>query len=179
MARGNGLSSIWDNIIQRIVGTTDYILAKLDLHLDTDKALRLTDGSTVRELTHSGLTKSIGLLIKDSDTDCATGDGKDFFTVPPEMNGMNLINVNASVYTPGTTNLMSIQIRRVRGATPADMLSGLLAFGSPNVYTSNNGLINTDYDDLVTGDKIFVDVDAIHTTPARGLSVTLSFAKVV
>jgi hypothetical protein len=51
------------------------------------------------------------------------------------------------------------------------MLSTKITVASGD-YTASDGVVDTDNDDLQTGDLILVDVDAVHTTPAQGLWVT-------
>ena len=111
-----------------------------------------------------------------SDETVTTGDGKIGFCVPAWMNGLNLSAVTASVVTAGgTSGTTDIQIRRLRDATAADMLTTKLTIAT-STYTSSNGSINTSNDDLATGDLIYVDVDAVNGTPPVGLSVTLTFS---
>lgn len=118
----------------------------------------------------------IGLQVVDAATNTATGDGKAFFRVPAELNGMNLTGVAASVYTAGTTGTTDIQLRNKTDSQ--DMLSVKLTIDSAETDTSTAATaatINTSYDDVATGDIIAVDVDAISTTPAQGLYVEMRF----
>ncbi len=125
------------------------------------------------KINDTTLPKAVCFVVKQSDQDCAVADGKDGFCVPAQMNGLNLTDAHASVVTKGVTNTMDIQIRRVRAAASADMLGTKITVGDE--YTCTDGVVNTSYDDIATGDLIYVDVDAVHDTPAKGLSVTLEF----
>lgn len=106
-------------------------------------------------------------------TDTATGDGKAMFEVPEELNGMNITAVGAYVYTAGTTGTTDIQIRNV--TQTADILSTLISIDSTEVSSrtaATPAVINTSEDDLQTGDRLAIDVDAIHSgTAAKGLTV--------
>lgn len=107
-----------------------------------------------------------------------TGDGKVGFRVPAELNGMNLTGVAACVTTAGTTNTQDIQLRRVRSGSAVDMLSTKMTIDSTEVDTSSAAtpaVINGSNDDVATGDQIYVDIDAVHTTPAAGTIVELRF----
>jgi len=74
----------------------------------------------------------------------------------------------------GITGTTDIQIRRRRAGADADMLSDKLTLGDE--YYVSDETINTDNDDVQTGDQIYVDVDAIHSgTAPLGLSVVLTF----
>jgi len=115
----------------------------------------------------------IWVLFQD-DTDCATGNGKDGAPVAADMDGLNLIDVLVCVDAKGVTGTMDVQIRREREGTSADMLSTKVTVG--NEFFTNDGVIDTAKDDLVKGDMIYVDVDAVHSgTAAKGLSVIGSF----
>lgn len=118
----------------------------------------------------------VELPIGSATSNLATGDGQAFFRVPEELNGMNLTGVAAKVYTAGTTGTMDIQIRN--HTDTADMLSTKITIDSTEVDTSTAAtpaVINTSTDDVVTGDMIAVDIDAVQTTPAKGLIVQLRF----
>ena len=114
------------------------------------------------------------IAIFQSDVSVATGNGKVAFTVPAFMNGMDLTAAIASVHTQGITNTTDIIIRRRRGGSDVDMLDGPITIGAE--FFAADGSIDPVNDDVLTGDQIYVDVDAVHDTPPLGLSVTLSFS---
>jgi hypothetical protein len=108
--------------------------------------------------------------------DASTGDKQATFVCPSSMSGMNLVEVHAEVDTAGTTNTMDIQLRNVTHS--ADILSTKITIdsnetGSDTAATA--AVINTSEDDLATFDVIAVDIDAVHSTAAKGLVVTLIF----
>ncbi len=118
----------------------------------------------------------VGVQVVDAATDTATGDGKAFFRIPEELNGMNLTGVAMSVYTAGTTGTTDVQLRNKTDTQ--DMLSTKLTIDSGETDTSTAAtpaVINTTYDDVVTGDILAVDVDAVSTTKAKGLYIQLRF----
>ena len=109
-------------------------------------------------------------------SDVATGDGKAFFEVSEEINGMNMVACGAYVYTAGTTGTMDIQIRNVTDSQ--DMLSTKITIDSTEVSSRTAAtapVINTSYDDVVTGDRIAFDFDAVQTTKAKGAVVWMRF----
>lgn len=131
--------------------------------------------------THNGIdsptltTPRIGsLVLFGSGTSITTGDGVAAVPIPAEMSGMQLTDVMANVYTVGSGATMTLQVRRSRGGVDVDMLSSALSMGL--VYYVNNPVVNPSYSDIQTGDKIYVDVDTVHTVPAKGLSVALTFS---
>lgn len=140
----------------------------------------MSDGETISISmgTWRDYNEYMAWTIHDSDVDTAVADGKQYHVVPTPMNGMELVGVIASVDTAGTTGTTDIQIRRVRGASAVDMLSTKATIDSGERDTATAAtayVINTSNDDLATADRIFIDLDAISTTAAKGLSVTLWF----
>lgn len=119
----------------------------------------------------------IGIQTVDSGTATAVGDGKAFFRIPAELNGMNLTGVAASVYTAGTTGNLDITILNKTDST--DMLSTAMRIETGETDTSTSaqpGTIDTTHDDVATGDIISINIDAIQTgTAAKGLYVQLKF----
>jgi len=121
--------------------------------------------------------RSIQVVAFDFTTDVATGDGKFYFTTPPEIDGMNLTEVFARVITAGTTNTTDIQIHNV--STGNDMLSTVLTIDSTEVASSTAAtpaVVDTGQDDVMENDLIRIDVDAVSTTAPKGLIINLRFA---
>ena len=120
--------------------------------------------------------RTVQMVVFDFGTATATGDGKFYFHVPAALNGMNLTEVHAEVITAGTTGTLDIQVHNVTDT--ADMLSTKLTVDSGETGSdtaATPAVINTSADDVATNDLLRIDVDAVHTTPAQGLIVTLGF----
>jgi len=120
--------------------------------------------------------KDIMIQIVDHDTDCAVGDGEAFFHLPPSFDGMNLVGIEGSVATAGTTGTMDIQIYNVTDTT--DVLSTKLTIDSAETQSTTaaaDAVINAAEDDVDSHDVWRVDIDAVHTTPAKGLTLWLKF----
>lgn len=143
-----------------------------------------TGTDATRAVTPDGLAGSeygvevVGIMASDMSTAITTGDGKAGFMVPSKLNGWNLIRAHAGLLgAQSTSGLPTIQIRRVRSGTPADMLSTKITIDA-NESTSHTAataaVIDTANDDVATGDLIYVDVD-VAGTGAKGLIVNLSF----
>lgn len=151
--------------------------------IEVATAAETTTGTdATRAVSPDGLAGSdygkrvVGIQVFASDADTATGDGKAFFRVPSALNGWNLVAVAANVYTAGTTNTLDIQIRNVTDTV--DILSTKLTIDSTETDSSTAAtpaVINASNDDVATGDKIAIDIDAVHTTAAKGLYVELTF----
>lgn len=161
---GNGTGTFTDG--QILVGqTTGNTLSKKSL---SGAATMDKDGVVT-------VVRSTCITPFASNETVATGDGTIGFCVPSSMNGLNLTAVTASVVTAGgTAGTTDIQVRRLRGATAADMLSTKVTL-SISEYSASDGIPNPSFDDVATGDLIFIDVDTINTVAPSGLSVALTF----
>lgn len=123
--------------------------------------------------------RSFSIAVFDSATDCATGNGVIAFCVPASMASMDITDVVATAHTAGTTGTMDVQVRRRRVTTDADVLSTKLTIDSTEVSSITAAaahVINASNDDLNEGDLIYIDVDAVQTTEAKGLTVTITAA---
>jgi hypothetical protein len=131
-------------------------------------------------------TRTAQLVVFDFTTDTATGDARDYFVVPAELNGMILVAVSAQVVTAGTTNTLNVDLARCAVVATGNMCSGTVVDILSTNLTIDSGenksstaavaaVIDTANDDVATDQVIRVDVDAIHATAAKGLILTLSF----
>lgn len=105
-----------------------------------------------------------------------TGDAKMYFTIPAELNGMNLITVGAHVYTVSSSGLPTFQIHNLTLGN--DMLSTKLSIDVSEKDTSTAtvpAIINTTYDNVTTGDEIRFDCD-ISGTGTKGMEIRMGFA---
>lgn len=141
-----------------------------------------TGTDATRAVTPDGLAGSdygkrvVGILVVDAGTDTATGSAKAFFRIPSAMNGWNLVGVASQVFSTGTTGVTLVQVRNVTDTTA--MLSTGLTVDSTETDSSTAAtaaVINGAADDVATADKIAIDVNAVHTTAAKGLFVELVF----
>ena len=142
-----------------------------------------TGTDTGRVVTPDGLSgsvygqKEIGWTVYDSDVSTEVADGKQAAAIPASMNGMNLVDVTCSTsdITGATSGTTTVVLRRVRGATAVDMTSTGVTIDY-NAYTASDETVNTSNDDVETGDKIFVDVNAVSAgAAAKGLYCTAVF----
>jgi hypothetical protein len=152
-------------------------------HVEAATTAETTTGtSTSLAVTPDGLSgsvygqKEIGWSVINSDTVTAVADGKQAAVVPASMNGMDLIDLTCSVHdlnsaASGTTTVV---LRRVRGNTAADMTSTGVTIGY-NEYTASDETVDTSNDDLQTGDKLYIDINAVTSAAQKGLSCTALF----
>jgi hypothetical protein len=115
-------------------------------------------------------------MVKNATTVTAVADGLEAFVVPASMNGMNLIDLTCAVadLNSAASGSTTVVLRRVRGATAADMTSTGVTIAY-NAYTESDETVDTSNDDLATGDHIYVDVNAVTSAVHKGLSCTASF----
>lgn len=180
-----GINDANNNELIKVTATTDAVneLTLANAADGNNVVISATGGSSgvgidvkMKGLGRFRKPSVVGIQVFDAGTSTSTGDAKAFFRVPPELNGMNLTRVAATVYTAGTTGTTDIQIRNKTDTT--DMLSTKLTIDSTETDTAtaaNAAVIDTSKDDVVTGDVLAIDVDAVHTTPAKGLYVELYF----
>lgn len=175
-----GVVSVDTDVTDIVSAASDSAAGKVELAI----ASEVTTGTdAARAVTPDGLagstifgTKAIGIICFDYTTNTAVGDGKGYICIPPSLNGMNLVGVSACVITAGTTNTTDIQIANVTDSV--DMLSTKMTIDSTELSTATAAtaaVIDTTKDDVATGDLLRIDVDAISTTAAKGLIVTLEF----
>lgn len=143
-----------------------------------------TGTDATRSVSPDGLAGSdygkrpVSILVFDDSEDVATGDGAGnvFLRIPSVLNGWNLVDVEASVQTAGTTGTTDVQVHNVTQA--ADMLTTKATIDSGETDTSTAAtppVIDTANDDVSTADSLRIDVDAVSTTAPKGLLVELTF----
>jgi hypothetical protein len=145
-------------------------------------AAETTTGSdATRALSPDGLAGSdygkrvIAIEVFGPTTDTATGDGAKYFRIPSVLDGYNIVEVAAQVVTAGTTNTLDIQIHNVTDTV--DVLSTKLTIDSAEVDSSTAAtaaVINGANDAVATADQFRIDIDAVHTTAAKGLIVEIT-----
>jgi len=174
--------AITDNAIATIDGTTNAP-ANLDYAKWTTLGLEGKSYAEVAtDLKGTDLAKRV-MYIKEvvaPTTALTTGDAKTTICIPVELNGWNLVQAEARVYTVGTgATLIAIQIRNVTDGH--DMLAAAhkitIDASELTSYTAaDRSVVDTAEDDVVTADIIAVDIDAINNTVvALGLDVILTW----
>lgn len=161
--------------------TTTYVGAsELTTSAEVTTGTDTTRTITADALAHSDYGKRIvGILVTDPNGSAlTTGDGKAYFSIPPEMNGWNLVSLpGASVSTVSSSGLPTFQIRRVRAGSPVDMLSTAITIDANEVDSSTAAtppVINASNDDIATGDQIYIDCD-VAGTGTKGVYIRLMF----
>lgn len=142
-----------------------------------------TGTDAARAVSPDGLAGStlgkrvIELLLVDTATALAVADGVGsiLFVIPPELNGFNLVDADASVFTVSSSGTPTIQIYNLTDAV--DMLSTRITIDANELtsYTAATApVIDATKDDVATGDQLRIDCD-VAGTGTKGLAVMLSF----
>ena len=160
--------------LQDSISTNGFAINnRIILEGDNLAILRFNGTSWVEVGNSKGSIRHCSINVFQDNVDVKTGDGTVPVLIPYDMAFWNLIDAVASVDEQGSTGTTDIQLRRVRSGSSVDMLSTKITIGAE--YYARDGVINTSNADVFTGDKIYVDVDAVHSTPPKGLTVTLTF----
>ena len=110
------------------------------------------------------------MLKSDSSADDATvADGVFGIPIPEEFDTWDVLDVIGIAHTAGATNTTDIQVRRRRSGAEVDVLTTPVTLAGQTY--ANDGSINGANDDLATGDILYGDVDAVETTPPKGLII--------
>lgn len=181
-----GGGSLGSSISTAEIDDAAVTLAKM-ANLAQDRIIGRVTGSTgvpealtpanVRSI--AGLnTRSFVLVVFPPLNNVTVGDGAFYFTVPSEINGWNLTGVHQRVITAGTTNTQDVQIHNVTDAVDMLTTKSTLDSGETGSDTAATAaVINTSNDDVATNDLLRIDVDAVQTTPAKGMIFRLQFTQ--
>jgi hypothetical protein len=172
LAYGKGVTSALQTQMDAKLATTAYDDATA---AETDTGTATAKYVSPDSLAGSNIgTKTVQMVVVDFTTATATGDGKFYFHVPASLAGMNIVTVHAEVITAGTTNTTNIQLHNLTAT--ADILSTVITIDSGETGSDTAAaaaVIDAAQDDLTANDVIRVDVDAVSSTPANGLIVTI------
>lgn len=164
-----------------VVSASTTVAGKVELATNTETT---TGSSSTLAVTPNSLKLSIhgaktaSILVSDPNgANITTGDGKAYIRIPAYLEGMNLVDVGASLSTVSSSGLVNVQIRRRRSGVNADMLSTAITIDANEVDSftaATPWVINTANDDVTQGDQIYIDIDGAGTG-AKGLCITLTF----
>ena len=138
--------------------------------------------STASGLIWANDKKQIQQMVVEPTTDCATGTGKGYVVIDePFIHGSlkrSLLTVHIYCITAGTTSTMLVQVKRIRSGVSQSMLATRVQIdsnenGSDTAATPYD--VDETYADIQQYDVLRIDIDQVHTTPAKGLIVTLVF----
>lgn len=172
-----GIVSVDTDVTDLVSAASDILAGKVELATIAETSAG-TDAT--RAVTPDGLSQSVfggkyaTFMLFESNVSASVGDGIGAFTIPADFNGMDLVDVVASVHTKGITDTTDIMVRRRRAGVNADMLSVKVTIGDE--FFATDETIDGANNDVITGDQIYCDVDAVHSgTAPLGLTVILTF----
>jgi len=116
------------------------------------------------------------IMVFGPSVEMSVGNGKGYYPVRSALNGMNLVQVHALNITAGVTGTADIMVHNLTDTV--DMLSTGITIDSTETGSDTAAIppvINLSNDDVATNDVLRLDVDAVQTTIAQGLIVTLGF----
>jgi hypothetical protein len=131
--------------------------------------LSVAAGVTTISVNNDEIIRPFSAVLSKYDADCVTGDLIKII-VTEDMNGWTLTNLEGTVSTAGTTGTMTIQALK-NGATlmgQCEIASGSSDSGAFEYGTEANRTV-------ATGDTITITITAVHTTEAKGCSVSGTF----
>jgi len=137
-----------------------------------------TDSNIFTDADHSklgGITKNVVVKAISDDDMLYVADGITHFTVPIEMDGMDLASVGAHVYTASTSGIPTLQIHNLTDTV--DMLSTAITIDvseNDSKDAATPAVINTAVDDVSTGDVIRFDCDT-SGIGTKGMEIRLAF----
>ena len=144
--------------------------SEMDIGTDIGRAMN------VNEFSASDFgTKELWIEAFSSVSDVVTGNGTSGIPIPASMDGYNVVDVLCTVHTKGITGATSVVVRKRSGGVDSDVLSTAVTIGDE--FFASDGTIDTGEDDVATGDQLYIDVDAVHTTKPKGLSVVVMLRK--
>lgn len=142
-------------------------LTALTVVAEADILAILSGGTLPRKITVSNLflgggKRIMSVLVNDS-TALTSGDGKAYFPrIPSYWNGLNITGVAANIIAG--TALVTIQIHNL--TQTADILSTALTIDAnekDSKDAATPAVIDTNEDDLQTGDRLRIDIDGAGT----------------
>jgi hypothetical protein len=188
---GGGINSLLEDTSPQLGGNLDangFLITGLDASTTAQGVVELattaeteTGTDTARAVTPDGLAgsrygqKTITFKVIANDASLTVGDGLGTFTIPDIVDGMNLVNAAAHVFTASSSGLPTIQLYNVTQA--ADMLSTKITIDVSEKDSSTATtppVIDTANDDVVEGNEIRVDCD-IAGTGTLGLEIRCTF----
>jgi len=166
-------------------GVTSSVQTQLDAKLtatdyDDATAAEVNTGTSTAKYTspdalagsYAG-TKSVQV---DIFGELATGDSQAKVIIPSDVNGMDLVAIEAHVGIVGTTGTTDVQVRNATDSV--DVLSTKLTIDSGETSSTTAAtapVINSSNDSAATSDVWYIDIDAVSSTAPEDISIVLTY----
>jgi len=139
-----------------------------DLDNDDHTQYALVDGTRIPDTTYVIQTSPSETIL--------TGNGVLYFTVPSSENGRVLKSAHAAVVVESNVDPIQLQIYNI--TQTVNMLSTIMEIdtGEFSTYTATTPpVVDTDNDDVSTGDRLRIDIQDDGNDAAEGLEIHLVF----
>lgn len=165
---------------EKVVKITDLTELKepatddVTIIVDVSEPLDVNKTKHIKNVNLTRFPRVIMKRVVPSTVLVSAGDAQDYWTVPEELNGHNLINAQAAVDNPSSSGALSLMIHNATDGV--DLLSDpiIIEEGEQNSYTAKSqSAVDANHDDLSTGDRIRFDVDE-EGTGTKGLEYILT-----
>lgn len=123
-----------------------------------------------------GNSATILLRHTGSTSNVTAAAGELYIVVPPAFNGWNVTRIDASVYTVTAAGATVANLIRRRAGNNVNVCSAGASI-TANTYIANSTTVDTNNDDLATGDILQPTCTATASPAAKGLSVTVTLVK--
>ncbi len=143
-------------------------------NMSSDSSVHLCTQQSIKKYVDTRIRVVVVKCMQDS-TLLTTGDGKAYFTVPSELNGMDLFTVGAHVYTASSSGTPTFMIHNLTDSQ--DMLATALTIDANEKDSKDataSAVINGAYDDVAIGDELRFDCD-VAGTGTRGMEIRMGF----
>jgi hypothetical protein len=137
----------------------------------------LTSSGTLTVKGEPRIPRIIAFPLCDAITDCATGSGI-VYRIPTMMDNFAFSGATLDAGVAGTTSTMSVQVINITDGTSLFTTKITLDSGDVSSDTAatpyvRNGTLGQRT--ITDGDRIMPRIDAVHTTPAKGVTLNLHF----
>ena len=145
------------------------------MELLSDGSLYLDGSLDTKQVVDTAISKNVYIKCISDNTTLTVYDGKACFTIPLSLNGMNLIDADASVYVVSSSGTPTINVYNLTDSQYMLSTDITIDASEYNSYTATSQpVINTSYDDVATGDRLRIDV-SVAGTGTEGLDIILLF----
>jgi len=121
-----------------------------------------------------GSDRGIGVCLFEREVSVYEVNGQTMFVVPAAMNGMNLVAAIAAVGNfKGIGGTTDISLTKTREGLNYFMFTTNIQIG--DAWWADGCEIDPAKSEILKGDIIRVNVEAVHTTPPKGLTVSAIF----
>lgn len=142
--------------LQDLIGAMFSGNTETGLSIDYQDADGTIDAEVTRAVIH--------LPLMAADEGVTTGDGKAYFVVPEELNGWNVTSVHAAVIVESSSGTPEFQLYNVTDSVDILSTTTTIDENENTSYTAATAHeVDTDNDDLATGDILRGDIDTAGT----------------